>query len=491
MKRHPSYCLFIIILLLCVSPSVISAKVKKNKTTETSGYAYLNDSFSLYDSLQKSIFRFAETGYNEEKSSQLLIKHLEYSGFTVESGVADIPTAFIASYGSGKPVIGILAEYDALPGMSQDTVPYKQPIVEGDNGHGCGHNILGTAGVAAAVAISRYLAEGHQGTVKLFGCPAEEGGGGKAYMAREGCFDGTDIVFDWHPNSYNVVYTASGLSNLKVRFEFSGVSSHASVCPEKGRSALDAVEAFDYMMNMMREHLPYDARIHYVITNGGEAPNIVPDKAEVLYFFRHARRDVVADIFERAKKAAEGAAMGTGTTYSYEIISGNYERLPNMVLANLLDKNMRIVGGVNYDEREMAFALELMKNSAVKDTSILMQTRIIRDYKEDGAFSWSSSDVGNVSWVVPVGSILAASFVPGCGGGHCWQQTACGGTTIGTKAMMNVARVFYLSALDILHTPQIIMAATAEFNSRRGEGFEFKALVGDRKPPLDYCKSSR
>ena len=487
MRRHASF-LLLLLCLVIVAPQQTAARGRKVDKTATSGYRHLNDNFALYDSLQKCIFRFAETGYNEYRSSELMCEFLEQNGFTVERGVADIPTAFVATYGSGKPVIGMLAEYDALPGMSQDTVPYKKPFEGSVDGHACGHNVLGMASVAGAVAVSKWLAEGHVGTVKVFGCPAEEGGGGKAYMTREGCFDGVDAVFDWHPNSKNVINVATGLANVRVRFEFTGVSAHASMAPEKGRSALDAVEAFDYMVNMMREHVPSDSRIHYVITNGGEAPNVVPDKAEVLYYFRHPQRTVVGDIFERAIKAAEGAAMGTGTTMKYEIMSGNYERLPNHVLAELFDANLHIVGGVNYDEREREFALELMKNSGVTDTSIMSQASKVLDYKADSGFSGSSSDVGNVTWVVPVGSLLVASFVPGCGGGHCWQQTAAVGTTIGTKAMLNVARVFYLSAYDIFNDPSIAEAAKAELDSVRGEDFVFKPLIGDRRPPLDYCR---
>ena len=459
-------------------------KVKKDVRLTSAGYEYLDGAFGVYDALQKEIHAFAEVRYNEYKSADALCAHLEANGFTVEKGVAGIPTAFVASFGSGSPVIGLMAEYDALPGMAQDTVPYRSVPNGGGAGHGCGHNLLGTASVAGAVAISKWLAEGHEGTVRLFGCPAEEGGGGKAYMVREGVFDGVDAVLDWHPDTQITVNEESGLANVQVRFVFNGRSAHASGAPENGRSALDAVEAFDYMMNLMREHVPSGSRIHYVITDGGKAPNVVPDRAEVLYYFRSPDREVVRDIFERALKAAEGAAMGTGTTMEYEIMSGNYERLPNHMLTAVIDANLHTVGGIVYDESEMAFALELMKNSGVEDAdAALSRIRTVVPSGQSNLAKWVSSDVGNVTWVAPTGSFRMAAFVP-CGGGHCWQQVACGGTTIGTKGLMAAARVFYLTAFDLLTSPELLSGIRDEFDSARGSDFVFRPLMGGRQPPL-------
>ena len=457
--------------------------------SKTAGMAWLEENFHTYDSLSKVIHTLAETGYHEHRSAEALISHLKSHGFVIEKGVAGIPTAFVATYGKGGPVIGILAEYDALNGMSQDTLPYPSPLVEGGNGHACGHNLIGTASTAAAVAISKWLAEGREGSVKLFGCPAEEGGGGKAYMTREGCFDGVDAMFDWHPADINMVNVAPGLANIRARFTFHGITAHASMAPEKGRSALDAVEAFDFMANLMREHVPMDARIHYVVTNGGQAPNIVPNLASVEYYVRHASRTVVQEIFDRLLKAAEGAALGTGTTFEYEIVNGSYEKIPNYALSDILQANLSRVGGVEYDRREREFALEVMRNSGITDTSLLAKARtVVPDYRAVNQFSWASSDVGNVSWVVPTGSIICATFIPECGGGHCWQQTAAGGTTIGTKGAMNCARVFYLTALELYLSPEKLSDVKAEFEQRRGSGFVFKPLVGDREPPLDYCR---
>lgn len=453
---------------------------------KSAGISYLDSHVATYDSIQKTIHGLAELGYLEYKSSALLRKHLADNGFTVEEGVAGIPTAFIARYGSGSPVIGLLAEYDALPGMSQDTVPFLKKEAGQENGHACGHNLLGTGAVAGAVAISKWLAQGHQGTVVLFGCPAEEGGGGKAYLVREGCFDGIDAVLDWHPSSGNSVGVRTGLANVQIDFRFHGKSSHASMAPEKGRSALDAVEAFNFMMNLMREHVPMTSRIHYIITDGGQAANVVPDYAEVEYFFRSPKRTIVEELKERALKAAEGAALGTGTTMTYEIKSGNYERLYNLPLSEILQKNLELVGGVHYDARERAFAEQMLKESGVNDMAVLDRVAKVAPLEEEKeTLTGASSDVGNVSWVVPTATFGTATFVP-CGGGHCWQQTSSGGMSIGTKGMMNTARVFYLTAYDLYKNPAVLKDIKADFERRRGKDFVFKPLMGDRKPPLDY-----
>lgn len=486
------------ILAICTNFDADAAGKKDRKAEQAKmnsvGMRYLDDSFTIYHNLSGEIHKYAETGFNEFRSMEAFAGFLEANGFTVERGVAGIPTAFVATYGSGSPVVGILTEYDALPGLAQDTVPFKCALKDSPNGagHGCGHNVMGTASIAAGVSISKWLAEGHTGTVKVFGCPAEEGGGGKAYMVREGCFDGVDAMLDWHTSTANSANISTGLANLRVRFEFHGIAAHASTSPHKGRSALDAVEAFDYMINLMREHVPANTRIHYVITDGGAAPNVVPDHAEVLYYFRHNDRKVVQEIFERALKAAEGAAMGTGTTMEYEIMNGNYEHLPNVPLSRMMYENMVKVGGMNLDDRELAFVKELMANSGAGDfDGAVNSMRTIRPFTGNVSPGSGSSDVGNVSWVVPTSSISYASFVPGCGGLHSWQSTATGGMTIGTKSALQVARIYYLTAYDIFNDPSALEAIRTEFNNRRGPDFKFVPLMGDRKPAFDYNIDTR
>ena len=471
------------LLLIC---AVLPGKgVKKN--VQRSGIDYLNGSFAVYDKMQKQIHSFAEPGYQEYKSSALLASFLEENGFTVERGVAGIPTAFVATYGSGHPVIGVMAEYDALPGLSQDTVAYRKPIEGQAYGHGCGHNLIGTAAVASGVSISRFLQQsGIDGTVKVFGCPAEEGGGGKAYMTLAGCFDGCDAVFDWHPAPNNEVPLTSGKANIGVKFSFHGTSAHASSAPWKGRSALDAVEAFDIMMNMMREHLPTGTLVHYVITNGGEAPNVVPEFAQVYYYFRNPKGSELLEILPRAIDAAKGAALGTGTTMEYEIVNGNYERLINNALATLMLNNLKKVGGLDLDDREKAFIMEVLDNSNSTDKEKELNSILtVRQEFGPAGSSGGSSDVGNVSQIVPVARLRVATTTTGI---HTWQQTAIGGTTIGTKALLNVARVFYLTALDLYTDPAKLKAVRDEFQAVQGSDPKFVPLMGYREPPLDYMK---
>jgi aminobenzoyl-glutamate utilization protein B len=480
MKRLFSAVLF---AALCMT---VAAKPAKRDLRHV-GMDYLDKSFAVYDSIQKRIHGFAEPGFREYRSSATLADFLEENGFSVERGVAEIPTAFIATFGSGSPVIGVMAEYDALPGLSQDTVSFRKPVGGMDYGHGCGHNLIGTASVAAGVSISRFLAaSGLPGTIKVFGCPAEENGSGKAYMVMAGCFNGCDAVFDWHPSGGNRMQTTPGLAIISARFTFKGVSAHASGAPWKGRSALDGVEAFDYMMNMMREHIPPSARVHYVITDGGKAPNVVPDQAQVLYYFRHPSGAEARKIFDRAVLAAEGAAMGTGTSMEYEIMGGNYEILINRSLAQIIQDNLVRVGGLDLDSREREFIKDLAANSGSKDPEKdLERMSTVVEKLGPPSSGGGSTDVGNVSQIVPVATLQVATTVSSAGM-HTWQQTASGGTTIGTKALLNVARIYYLSAVDIYTDPARLGPVKEEFRSKRGEHPGFVPLMGNRKPPLDY-----
>lgn len=473
-----------IALLLLALLAVLTAGARTPKKGKADiGVKYLDAHFAMYDSLQKSIFNYAETAYGEIRSVEQWTRYLESEGFTVERNAGGIPTAFVASFGSGSPVIGMMAEYDAIAGMSQDTVPYRKPLIPGAPGHACGHNVLGTGSIAGAVAVSKYLAaSGASGTVKLFGCPAEEGGGGKAYMMTGGVFDGLDAMLDWHPDTRNTVNKATGLANVQVLFTFKGKSSHASGAPDAGRSALDAVESFNYMMNMMREHVPQTSRIHYVITDGGKAPNVVPDRASVKYFFRSPSRETVQDILSRALKAAEGAAMGTGTTFDYELVSGNYERLPNDEMAALVGRSLQKVGGISLDEREMEFAREVASVSGA-NASLIDRLSVIVPPADEGYEAYVSSDVGNVTWAVPTGSFRYSCFTPG-GVGHSWQQVASCGTTIGTKGAIGAAKVLYYSAVELITDARLLSRVREEFLSRRGPDFTFQPMMGNRRPPF-------
>nr|WP_293299627.1 amidohydrolase [Allomuricauda sp.] len=438
-----------------------------------------------YGDIAHQIWDLAEMGYLEEKSSALLQKTLSDAGFSIEKGIAGIPTAFKAEYGSGYPVIAILGEYDALPGLSQQAVPEKKSADKAA-GHACGHHLFGTASTAAAIAVKDWLQSNKiQGTIRFYGCPAEEGGSGKVYMVREGVFNDVDIALHWHPGSQNAASAGAALANKSAKFRFHGISAHAAGAPERGRSALDGVEAMDHMVNMMREHIPQDARIHYVITNGGKAPNVVPDFAEVYYYARHGKRDVVIDIFDRIVKAAEGAALGTGTTMDYEMIGGTHELLPNLTLQKMMYDNLTKVGGVTYTDEEKAFAEKISETLGAK-TLDMKTAEAIQPYQEE-ARAYGSTDVGDVSFTVPTAGLGTATWVPGTPA-HSWQAVAAGGTSIGTKGMMVAAKTLTLTAMDIFKNPKTVETAKAELIERRGEDFKYIPLLGNRPPALDYRK---
>lgn len=429
------------------------------------------------------IWDFAEVGYQETKSSALLQQQLRDAGFDVKPGVAGMPTAFVASYGSGKPVIGILAEFDALPGITQQAVPERAPAQGKDAGHACGHHLFGSASTFAAIAVRDWLARGRQpGTIRLYGTPAEEGGAGKVYMVRDGLFADVDIVLHWHAGDSNNASHATSLANKSAKFRFHGVSAHAAGSPERGRSALDGVEAMNHMVNLMREHVPQETRIHYVITNGGSAPNVIPDFAEVFYYVRHPDPLQVAAIFDRVVKAADGAAMGTGTRVEHEIIHGIYAVLPNEPLARVMDANLRRVGGVKYDATERAFATTLRTSLGDDAPPIDQASEIgpLRFYRSGG-----STDVADVSWVVPTAGLRTATWVPGTPA-HSWQAIAAGGTSIGLKGMMVAAQTLAMTAVDLMTNPALVREAAAAYRTQLPPGWRYRPLVGDRKPPLDY-----
>jgi aminobenzoyl-glutamate utilization protein B len=469
------------VVALCAMAAAAEAAEKDSRGRVLEVLEQRRDAFAQ---VARQIWSFAEVGYQEEKSSALLQSQLAAAGFDIRSGVAGIPTAFVASWGQGRPVVALLAEFDALPGLSQDAVPERRPLADGGPGHGCGHHLLGTASVAAAIAAKEWLAaEKRPGTLRVYGTPAEEGGSGKVYMLREGLFDGVEAALAWHPADRTSASNASTLANVSAKFRFHGVASHASAAPERGRSALDGVEAMDAMVNLMREHLPESARIHYVITAGGKAPNVVPDFAEVYYVARHSDMAVLDGIFERIVNAAKGAALGTGTTVDHEVVSAVYNVLPNERLARVEQKNLEQVGGVVYTPEETAFAERLRTTLTGTPEPPGSQEKVQPMDTEPGK---ASTDLGDVSWRMPTAELNAATWVPGTPA-HSWQAVACGGTGIGTKGMMVAAKALALSAVDLFADPSLVAAAKAEFEAKRA-GRPYVSRLGDRKPALDYRK---
>ena len=469
--------------IILISISLFSWTI--SQTTKNQFQQSIDDRAEQFETIAKSIWDWAEMGYQEEKSSSLLQQTLKEEGFSIQAGVADLPTAFIAEYGSGSPIIGILAEFDALPGISQQVATVRKPIPNKNGGHACGHHLFGTASTAAAITIKNYLNKTKtKGTIRLYGTPAEEGGSGKVYMVRSGLFDDVDIVLDWHASDKNAASPVTSMANRSAKFRFYGYSAHAAGAPEKARSSLDAVEAMNFMVNLMREHIPDGSRIHYVITKGGNAPNVVPDFAEVFYYVRDFDVNILEDMWSRLINTAEAAALGTGTRMEYEIIHGNRPVLPNEVVQKVMYDNLVQVGGVSYTRAEQKFAKEIYKTLIDPSLSI-SSAKTIQPYKFTKGKG--STDVGDVSWKTPTARLRVATWVPGTSA-HTWQAVAAGGMSIGMKGMINASKVLVGAAIDLYNDPETVKNAKKELIERRGPGFNYYSMLGDRNPPLDYRK---
>lgn len=433
----------------------------------------------------KQLWDWAELGYLELRSTNLLQDELRGEGFKITDGVAGIPTAFVAEWGTGGPVIAVLAEYDALPGISQSTSASRDELADKAAGHACGHNLFAAGSLTAAIAIKDWLeATGTPGRIRLYGTPAEEGGSGKVYMARAGLFDDVDVALHWHAADRNSAAARTSLANRSAKFRFKGISAHAAGAPERGRSALDGVEAMNMMVNMMREHTSMDTRIHYVVTKGGAAPNVIPDFAESFYYVRHSDADEVRALWTRLEDTARGAAMGTGTKVEWEIIHGNNPLLVNETLAKVMDAKLRSVGGVMYTDEERAWAEEISKS--LGDGALPLESAgEIQPYGK--TLGYGSTDVGDVSWATPTVGVRTATWVPGTSA-HSWQAVAASGHSIGAKGTQVAAKALTLMAIELFTKPELRAAARAEFDASRGADYQYRSLLGDRDPPLDYRK---
>lgn len=447
---------------------------------------YLDSYRPQMDNTAHQIWEYSEVGYKETRSAKLLEDQLRQHGFKIEAGVAGIPTAFIARYSAkpGGPVIALLAEYDALPGLSQEATPTKQARAGIDAGHGCGHNLFGAGSVGAAIAVREWLDRtGTPGEIRVYGSPAEEGGSGKVYMVREGLYKDVDIALHWHPGDGNATMTGTSLANISAKFNFHGLAAHASAMPERGRSAVDAVEAMDNMVNMMREHIPQGTRIHYAITDGGKAPNVVPDYAQVYYYVRDKDPEVVRSVFDRVKLAAQGAATGTETRYDVEITGGVYNLLSNKVLSEVLQAELESTGGPKWDAKDVRFA-DALRQTLKIDASKYPSPESVAPLTEGGVMG-GSTDVSDVSWVVPTAGISTATWVPGTPA-HSWASSATSGTEIGNAGMYVAADVLAKATVKLFTSPDLIKSAKAEFDASRGKDFVYRPLLGDRKPALNY-----
>jgi len=447
--------------------------------------AKIDGKAEVYGKMSRQIWEYSEVGYKEAKSSNLLKSDLRANGFEIRDNVAGIPTAFMATWGSGKPVIAIMGEYDALPGLSQHDAPQRNPRVAGDPGHGCGHNLFGVAAELAAISAKEYM-EQHKlpGTIRFLGTPAEEGGGGKIYMIRAGAFRDADIAITWHPGDRNQAGLQSSLANISGKFRFRGLAAHAAAAPDAGRSALDGLLLMNHCTELLREHVPQETRIHYIITAGGDAPNVVPAFAEGFYYARQPNMPILDNVWGRIQKCAEAGAQGTETKVEMELINSVYNILPNDTLAAMFERNLRRVGGIKYTPEEQAFAQELAKSFNREKVLPLGSQEQVQPLGGEG-LGGGSTDVADVSWVLPTAQFTTATFVPGTPG-HSWQSTACAGSSIGRKGMMAAAKVLALTTIDLVTDPKQIEAAKASFEKRRA-GFTYRSrLPADAKPPLTY-----
>ena len=445
------------------------------------------------------IWHRPELAYQEHFACELQINDLEHDGFTITRNVAGIPTSFVAEFSQGTegPFIGILGEYDALPGLSQKNQEIQDPIVAEGPGHGCGHNLLGTASLAAASVIKAWLMQsGTAGTVRYYGCPAEETLEGKIFMARAGVFDDLDFALCWHPGYKTTVWAGSCQSMNSIRYRFRGRTAHAAANPESGRSSLDAVELMNIGVNYLREHVVDCARIHYVITNGGGAPNVVPDDCEVWYFIRANQRTQVDEITDRIRKIAQGAELMTETTLEEIFIAGCYELLPNNVLSDYLMGVLHELGEIAFTEDEVAYAKTVSRAFPMELRQLIMeQERIPQDLVDEGLSGavWpiadrgvvlpGSSDVSDVSWITPVGQIMTPTWALGTPS-HSWAATATGAMSIGHKAMMHAAKAMGIAAINAFIDPTIIHRARAEFEQSTGGKSYVCPIPADVHPRL-------
>ena len=463
-------------------PFLIQVKPAKLTSLKKEAFAWLEANKEELNQINAKIWEYAEVAMEEYQSAETLASYLEENEFEVTRGVAGMPTAFVAVYGSGEPVIGILAEYDALPGLSQESVPYKKPSREGEPGHGCGHNIFGVASTATAVAMREVMEKkGLSGTVKLFGCPAEETVVGKVFMARDGVFDGLSCCIQWHPDSENGVSLGSSNAMNQFEVEFFGRTAHAAGDPWNARSALDAIELTNIGLNYLREHLKPTARIHYVIRNGGRAPNVVPDYARAWYYVRDIDRESAVKDYERVLKIIEGAAKMTDTSYKVHFISGVHETITNRVGNEVVYSNLLLVGAPSFSEEEQEYAKKIQSSLGIEENGLKETIESFR--LPERSWGGGSTDVAEVSWLTPTTS-LGIAYEPEGAPGHHWAAVACGGMSIGHKAMLTAAKVMAASGLDLLSHPDVIKQMREEWMERK-KGLEYKSpLPPDLKPPV-------
>jgi aminobenzoyl-glutamate utilization protein B len=431
--------------------------------------------------LSDQVWGFAEIAMKENKSAKVLADYAEAQGFRVTRGVAAIPTAFVAEYGSGKPIIGVLGEFDALPGLSQKAQPTKEALLTGAPGHGCGHNMFGAASLGAALTIKELIAAGKlKGTIRFYGTPAEEDLAGKVWMAKAGLFNDLDVCLDWHPDYENKANMQSSQAVIDYTVSFKGKSAHAAADPWNGRSALDAAELFTTGINFLREHVKPSVRMHYVYTKAGNVPNVIPDEAAVWIWIRDSKRSGVAEVSDRMMDIAKGAALMAGTSYDVKLNNGLYELLINETGAKTLQRNMELVGPITYTKEELAFGDQIMKEYGLETKGISGGIKPLETTKPDPV--GGSTDVGDVSYIVPQITLLATT-APYEAPWHSWVVVACGGMSIGHKGLLFTSKCLGTTMVDLFENEKLRQEIKEEFLKRKGKEV-WKAMLPDGPPPV-------
>ena len=483
MKNRPMFvavCFLMAVTMHRYSVAREPGEVSDIEAASTADKWLLENSIHLYR-LSNEIWRTPELGFQEHKACELLATRLESNGFSVERNVAQMKTAFVAKFGSGSPTIALLAEYDALPGMSQKLWPTREQESAGAPGHACGHNLLGVASVEAAIAVKEAIVQ-HKipGTVIVFGTPAEEGGGGKVYMVRDGLFEGVDAVLAWHPDVANYVRAGSSLALRRMRFRFTGVAAHAALKPDEGKSALDAVELMNVGVNFLREHVPQDIRIHYVISRGGERPNVVPAEAESWYYVRGPKMSLVNLVTDRVSDIANGACLMTGAKVEMRDLSGTHEILSNQVLAGVVHEQLHHVGAPPFDPEDIEFGRKIERELNPEKSGDSPLAEEVLPIVADRLMA--SSDVGDVSWVVPTVELRVATTVKHAAA-HTWAFTATAGGPIGNKGGLTAARVLARSAVVLLMDSERLSAAKEEFRQQTKDYTYSSPIPAGVRPP--------
>lgn len=470
-----------LLFLLALTFNFVAAQQPISNANKKLVVASIEKNYEVLTDLSDQIWSFEEVAFQENKSAKALADHAEANGMRVQRGVAEIPTAFVAEYGSGSPIIGIMGEFDALPGLSQKKVPTKQPLNPGSAGHGCGHNLFGVASLGAAIAIKELIADGKlKGTVRFYGTPAEEKYFGKLWMIRAGLFDDVDVMMDWHPSADTKANVQSSLALVDFMVEFYGQAAHASGDPWNGRSASDGLELFTTGINYYREHVKPTVRIHYHIQDGGQVVNVVPDYSRIWTRVRDTRREGMEVVWKRVEEIAKGAAIMADVDYKITLISGIHEVLPNRVGGARLQTNLEMLGPIEYTAKEQIFGKKIQEATGKDQVGIVCEINPLEDTAEHP--SGGSTDVGDVSFVVPV-IRLGVTTAPKDTPWHSWAVVACGGMSIGHKGMSYAAQALSMTMVDLFEDAELREAVKAEFKERKGD-YIYKGMIPEGPPPV-------